>query len=469
MTVKLNIHFIEWFKKKKFLIQNSERGDGLRFFAQISLGGAILFAPFRYRIVLYEFSIPPIYSDYTYVLLFISDIFLLLTLFLWAVSLGVKPRKISLGPKLFFIPLAGLLIVGTISAFFSVNVWLSLYHVIQIFALIGLYLFVVNEFKSMKLLVWAIAGSVLIQTCVGITQILDQSSVGLQVLGELDLNPSLSGISIVWSEGFRSLRAYGLSDHPNILGGVLAFSLIFIMGYYVTSTSSKKVILAGVYMAGFLALFLTFSRAAWVGFTAGMIVLAGLFFRDRRVEALRNGLNLLLASVVLVTPFIWHNAAVLGLGEGSLTGSSANSLSLSNAERQAINRAANEIFQDHALVGVGLGSFPIALKNEKPDFPYDYQPARVVLLNAAVETGIFGGLLYFLLLVMPWLIMWVTRMKMKFRPGLICATGALAATTMVSFYDYYTWLLTPGRFWQWLVWGLWAAYYTISLNRVDND
>jgi O-antigen ligase len=321
----------------------------------------------------------------------------------------------------------------------------------------------------MDMLIWAVAGSVIIQTIVAVAQVLEQNSIGLQALGELELNPSWSGISIVWSEGFRSLRAYGLSDHPNILGGILAFSLIMIIGYYVASISSKKVILVGVFISGVLALFLTFSRPAWIGFIAGLLVMVVLFFRDRKIEALQNGFFLLLASVVLVVPFVWHNAPYFGLGENSPNDSQDDPRSLSNAERQAINRAANEIFQDNALVGVGLGSLPIALKNEKPDFPYDYQPARIVLLNAAVETGIFGGLLYFLILVIPWLIMWINRERIQFSPGLISATGALAAATLVSFYDYYTWLLTPGRFWQWLVWGLWVACYTTSLNRVEND
>jgi hypothetical protein len=33
----------------------------------------------------------------------------------------------------------------------------------------------------------------------------------------------------------------------------------------------------------------------------------------------------------------------------------------------------------------------------------------------------------------------------------------LLAVTVVGFFDYYTWLTTPGRIWQWLAWGMFAA------------
>ena len=43
------------------------------------------------------------------------------------------------------------------------------------------------------------------------------------------------------------------------------------------------------------------------------------------------------------------------------------------------------------------------------------------------------------------------------------ASALLLALTLVGFFDYYTWLLAPGRLWQWLAWGLWAAAYRSAL------
>ena len=42
---------------------------------------------------------------------------------------------------------------------------------------------------------------------------------------------------------------------------------------------------------------------------------------------------------------------------------------------------------------------------------------------------------------------------------LIGVSGALLAVTLIGLFDYYTWLLAPGRLWQWLAWGLWGSVY----------
>jgi hypothetical protein len=32
--------------------------------------------------------------------------------------------------------------------------------------------------------------------------------------------------------------------------------------------------------------------------------------------------------------------------------------------------------------------------------------------------------------------------------------------------DYYPWLLTPGRLWQFTIWGFWGSFYSSSLKAV---
>jgi len=48
--------------------------------ARVSLGAAVFFFSFRFRFVLFELTIPEIYSDYTNGLVFIADIFICSTL-----------------------------------------------------------------------------------------------------------------------------------------------------------------------------------------------------------------------------------------------------------------------------------------------------------------------------------------------------------------------------------------------------
>jgi hypothetical protein len=90
------------------------------------------------------------------------------------------------------------------------------------------------------------------------------------------------------------------------------------------------------------------------------------------------------------------------------------------------------------------------------------------LLDVAAEIGIFGALSYLIIMVGPWLALWRKRRRLTFSAALIGVSGALLAVTLVGFFDYYTWLITPGRLWQWLIWGLWGAVYQSSLSGAMN-
>jgi O-antigen ligase len=132
-------------------------------------------------------------------------------------------------------------------------------------------------------------------------------------------------------------------------------------------------------------------------------------------------------------------------------------------EREALTVAANEVFLAHPILGVGLGGLPIAIRDAEPDFPFTYQPAHVVLLDVAAETGALGALLYLALLVAPWLAM--ARHRHRWTPDLAVASAAVAATTVVGFFDYYTWSYPAGRIWAWLILALWAATYRRAVVR----
>jgi hypothetical protein len=95
----------------------------------------------------------------------------------------------------------------------------------------------------------------------------------------------------------------------------------------------------------------------------------------------------------------------------------------------------------------------------QPKFDFYYQPPHLALLNAAAETGIFGAMFFFMALTIPWLAVWLRRRRLNFSLHFVGACAVLLAVSVVGLFDYYPWLLAPGRFWQWMAWGLWAAFY----------
>jgi hypothetical protein len=402
------------------------------------------------------------------VLVFASDVLLVATLALWLVSLVLEPRQLKTGPWFLSLPIAGVSGLAFVSILVSVDRVISIDSVVHLVLLFGLFLYVLNEITTLEALIRPIALQVGIQSVVGIAQVLQEHSIGLQALQELELDPAWSGVSIVLAGGVRSLRAYGLSDHPNILGGSLAFGLLVIAAWYAGRESRWRVWIGAVFALGALGLLLTFSRAAWLAFGAGAGFSLFVFVITRQRGPVMGWLELAGAAAIVLLPFGWHNADNLGVRlnqDNAFSQVATETRSL--GERDRLIQAASQIFSEHALLGIGVGALPQAEQIRYPDFgafnAY-YQPAHFVLVDVAAETGIFGALFYFVGMIAPWIALGLNRNRLVFSPALVGISGALLAVTLVGFFDYYTWLLNAGRLWQWLVWGLWGSIYLRSFG-----
>ena len=126
-------------------------------------------------------------------------------------------------------------------------------------------------------------------------------------------------------------------------------------------------------------------------------------------------------------------------------------------ERAFLLDAGNTIFVEHSVVGVGLGSASLAMKNRFENFPLNFQPPHYAILVAAMETGILGGIFYLLLLVIPFVSFISNWKSFSQKPLMMGAFALLLAITVVGFFDYYTWSYSYGRTWQWMGWGFYSA------------
>jgi O-antigen ligase len=216
--------------------------------------------------------------------------------------------------------------------------------------------------------------------------------------------------------------------------------------------------LAVVFAVGCAAVFVTFSRTGGLALAMGLLLILGLFAYQRNWRSLLAWSAVAaggaILCVALIKPYgdeLWQRGAVLEPSAQSTT----ESRSLS--EREALVKVTNDAFVARPILGVGAGALPKALKDQNPDFGYNYQPAHFALLTVAAETGIVGGMMYGALIVVPFFLLWWRRRELT--PELIAASGALLAVTVIGLLDYYTWSLAPGRIWFWLVLGLWVAAY----------
>ncbi|MFN8434407.1 MAG: O-antigen ligase family protein [Anaerolineales bacterium] len=431
-----------------------------RFFrisAQLFFALTIILMPFRLRLVLWARPFFPVYSDYTDFLLFASDLGVLFTLGLWASSLVIERRKVNIGNPLTWYLLLGITFSGWVSIIDSVDPIITCYHAIRFVFLLLFYLYIVNEIVDVVWVLVPVALQAMIQVPVAIGQFLRQSSLGLQVLGEHSLDPLVLGISIIPVNGARILRAYGLADHPNILGGCLAFVLVILFAFFFYGKKWQPYFAGVVIVPTFLALLLTFSRSAWVALfvAVSFILLCGTL--SKRFDGLKRLVIFGAITLVVITPFVWKNFSVFGQRVNS--GNVAQDQPMN--ERAYLLEAGNTLFIEHSAIGVGLGASPLAMKLRFENFRINYQPPHFTPLLSALETGVLGGGFYLMLFLAPGVTFLLRWRHYTHHPLAVGAFSLLFVISVVNLFDYYTWMYAPGRLWQWLAWGLYSA----SLER----
>ena len=383
----------------------------------------VVLSPFRARLGLVTRRTPPIYGDFTDFLLFASEVALLALLALWVVERALMPRPLDVGPRFLAWPAAALVAIMALGIPFAEDPALALSTVVHFVALVAFALYVLAEVRGLRDLVWPVSVMVAVQSIVGIGQVIAQESLHLERFGEHVLSPSL-GVSVVTTRsGERVLRAYGLSDHPNILGGLLAFAVILVAGaFLMTHISEWATLLLPIAALGGAALFVTFSRGAWLGAVGGLTVLTAMVgFGPHRVALARLGI-VAVAIALAIAPFVvgYHDVITARTHRpGSIT-TEARSVD----EREALTTMVGKIIGKNPLVGVGAGGLPFAERHAEPDFRYDYQPAPSVLVDVTAETGVFGGLAALVLAVAPWVA--VVRQRACWTTELATASAALS-------------------------------------------
>lgn len=426
--------------------------------AQWSFVAAIALSPFRARFGVLDRVNPPIYVDYTSFFIFWADIPVLVTLMLWAVVIARRRETPVLRPAFLTIPAGLLILAAWAGVITSTDPPLSAYTSLRLSVLALFALFVMNEIRDWRIPVRGATLMVIGQVVVAIGQSMSQRSVGLAVLGEHVIDPQIPGVSTITSmDGDLLLRAYGLADHPNILGGLLAFGLLVLIGGLASASDVGRLYISAALAFGSLGLALTFSRGAVVAAAVGFVVSIGLLRIVRRSQDTRwwiaGGLVAMLALSIAVLAHTDFYTARTNVETFSQIDYERRTLS----SRQSLMAATNDLIIENPALGTGAGAITVAMKERFPDFWYDYQPAHVVALTVAAEIGLFGVLAYLLLITGPWVVVWSKRLDL--RPQLVAASALLAAVSVVGLFDYYTWSYAPGQFWFWTSLGLWAAMY----------
>jgi O-antigen ligase len=277
--------------------------------------------------------------------------------------------------------------------------------------------------------------------------------------------------------GTRWLRAYGTFPHPNILGGFLCLAIPLVAGAYLRlpRRSASAWLLLVSLVAGMPGLFLSFSRAAWLGLLMGALWAGLLLWQKRRAARSADAVP-----TANTTPpsagnaRLWLRPALLAVfGVGLLVGLVAalgpivqsrlllNSVPLEQRslnERVVLLEAGALFFTEHPWLGVGAGNMPL-IELAYPPTRNIGEPAHNVPVTIAVETGLFGALLW---LVAPLGALWMAwRRRFILSAAGLAASSALVALLVVAQLDHYFWSQSIGSIIWWLavtLAALWSSH-----------
>ncbi len=390
------------------------------------------------------------YFVYQSLLAYASDLLLVAALAVWGLERALRGQPLRWGPR--SLALAGLALIAAclLSAPTSLDPPLTLAFAAHLVLLAGAYLLCVNDPPSPASMGWLSAGLLATQIVPALVQVMTQRTgwpAGLHLPWPGAIAASESGASVVGAaDGMRWLRAYGTLPHPNLLGGCLLIGLGIVVERYIATGRRPWLIPA---IAGTVALFLTFSRSAWVGMGVLATALWIALPRDARPRAVRAAFAMGLAFGIMALAFRPIVLARIGASPAAVTLENR-----STGQRLQLLAFGLQAIREHPLAGLGAGTF-VEWIYTIPGQPAPFEPVHAIPVLIVAETGL-GGLLAGLALAAA--VGFRLRHRRKQMLPLEATWSAiLVGILAIALADHYWWTMAPMRTLFVLVLGIWVA------------
>ncbi|MDE3087961.1 MAG: O-antigen ligase family protein [Chloroflexota bacterium] len=380
------------------------------------------------------------------------DLLVALVIALWLARMIVQERGITIRLPPLALPFALFLF----AALLSMTVALSLQAAVKEFAkwaeMFAIYVFVANTLDETKLprvlVAMFLAG--LSEAAIGIYQFLFR----------------------VGPEGFtlfdRFMRAYGTFEQPNPYAGYLALIAPVALGVVLTVNSKQSTVNSkadrwslftaycllftawGALVAMLAAVVMSWSRGAWLGVAAGLVV--AIIVQSRRafvlsiIAAFVLTFVILLSSISVIPGAISARFSGVGdyFGVFDVRGVKVDDSNYAIVERMAHWQAAAEMFVDYPLLGVGIGNYaPVYPAYALPGWSDPLGHAHNYYLNVAAETGLIGLIAYQILWLAAFWQSWrAVRVTRGWQRGV--AAGLLGMLVALSIHNGFDDLFVHG-------------------------
>lgn len=224
------------------------------------------------------------------------------------------------------------------------------------------------------------------------------SLIGIYQYFTLEMSPQLWLWADRSTNAHLRVRVYSTLDNPNILAEYLVIACSIGTGLFLQcGTAWKKRIVAVATLINVMCLLATFSRGGWLGLALACFII--LYYEERKLIPV----ILTLGAMLLV---------FLPVEVMERIKSIANISDTANAYRFIIWSASLRMFKDSWLIGNGYGTFNQIYPGYSAT-TVNFVHAHNVFLNIAVETGIWG------------LLMFLFNVAVTCKAGLVTARNAI--------------------------------------------
>lgn len=416
-----------------------------------------------------------VYYEFTSFGVYLSDAGLILVIVTGLAVAWTRPgstRRRLAATRSITLPLVALVGWAALTAPSAGDPQLALYFASRLGLLGALYVAIVVWGPPRQVAQLALAASLVIQSTIAITQFARQSDLAWYSLGEVKLHTTSGYASVISAGGEIWLRGYGLTPHPNILGGILVAGLLALTAPYLRNSSRSRAAWLMVLLISCAGLLVSFSRAAWLGGgVAGAVLIGGILaIRPWRQRFGRAALVPALAGIIVVVVFA---ALRWDLVAARLRPAASETETRSITERQVLMDASLSLIRRAPATGIGAGGFSSASVPLLRDVPNTLpQPVHNLPLLLTAELGVLGGALWLWLMLAPMGLAWRAAGAWRARDGppvqapadlwTWSLTAALIALAITDLFDFYSWGWPQGRLLRWTFLGLWSSAFTDS-------
>lgn len=224
----------------------------------------------------------------------------------------------------------------------------------------------VRNAEDLKRLCAGAGGAVLVSSLYGVYQRIQGVEVNASYV-DLEVNPDMPG------------RVQSYFDNPNTFAEVLILLLPLLVALVLCSRHwFSRLLAAGTFAVGAVALGMTYSRASWVGLACAAVVFVFLW-KPKLIPAFAV---VCVLCIPLLPATIWHRILTI-----------TNTSDSSTASRLPLYEAALGVIRESPVSGAGLGTAAVQefIKSNNlyhGDAPYTH--AHNIYLEVWVEAGILG-------------------------------------------------------------------------------